>query len=237
MTHTSRSALGARAGAIALAAAGILFALFPLLRPWDDLPQTSAGFTVAMGSPLWVAAHLCGALAFTLLCLGALAVRDALRGSGRERGSGVAVILLWVGTALTLQYFGAEEFALHALTTLPEPISPAAVDAIRMGGAQTTVFGVGLILVALGAILLAVAVWRAGARDSAVRGGSARRDGVLWRGSAVLLTIGISCYLPQFFLPPAGRIAHGIVMAAGALWLAAALWRSRLADRLTDHVE
>ena len=33
--------------------------------------------------------------------------------------------------------------------------------------------------------------------------------------------------LPQFFLPPAARIAHGLVLAAELAVLAASLWRTR----------
>jgi hypothetical protein len=39
--------------------------------------------------------------------------------------------------------------------------------------------------------------------------------------------IGLVLYLPQFFLPPPVRVAHGLLLAAGCLWLAIGLWGRR----------
>lgn len=36
-------------------------------------------------------------------------------------------------------------------------------------------------------------------------------------------------YLPQFFGPPPVRIAHGVLLAVGCLWLAGGLWSRRAA--------
>jgi hypothetical protein len=77
-----------------------------------------------------------------------------------------------------------------------------------------TIFGMGLLLLAAGAITAAIAVWR---------------SHVLPRASAILFAAGMVLFLPQFFGPAAVRIAHGILLAAGLLILAAALWAS--ADR------
>lgn len=33
-------------------------------------------------------------------------------------------------------------------------------------------------------------------------------------------------FLAQFFTPPAVRIAHGVLVAAGSIWVALALWRA-----------
>lgn len=207
---TGATARGIRPGAVALAGAGALFALFPLLRPWSDKVDGPGGLIEAAASPMWVVAHLCGAGAFLLVCLGALAVRDAHRGTAGERTARAAVVALWLGSGLTLLFFGAETFALHALAQAEAPV--ALLDAVREGPAALIVFALGLLLVAVGAVLLAVAVWR---------------GGIMGRASAVLVAALLALYLPQFFLPPAGRIIHGVLTAAGALWLAAALWRAR----------
>ncbi|QTV80742.1 hypothetical protein [Microbacterium sp. NIBRBAC000506063] len=42
---------GIRSGALALALSGVLFALFPLLRPWADKSQLEDGLIQATGSP------------------------------------------------------------------------------------------------------------------------------------------------------------------------------------------
>jgi hypothetical protein len=59
--------------------------------------------------------------------------------------------------------------------------------------------------------LAAVAVWR---------------SGVLPRSSGILFAFGFALFLPQFFTPPAVRIVHGVLVAAGSIWLALALWRA-----------
>jgi hypothetical protein len=41
-----------------------------------------------------------------------------------------------------------------------------------------------------------------------------------------LFATGFALFLPQFFSPAAVRIAHGILLAAGSIILAAALWTS-----------
>ena len=67
-------------------------------------------------------------------------------------------------------------------------------------------FGLGLVALAGAGVAIAVAQWRTGYRR--------------WAG--LPLAVGLVCYLPQFFLPAEGRIAHGVLMLAGALVWAAA---------------
>ncbi|WP_294179728.1 hypothetical protein [uncultured Schumannella sp.] len=212
MTLLARDSIpGSRAAAAALACSGVLFALFPLLRPWSDKLETAAGLAEAFGSPWWVVAHLVGAVALILLALGAIPVRDAHLSTPGAAAARATLPLLWAGIGLTLLYYGAETFALHAIAGDESTIVEIS-EATRYGVVQLTVFVVGLVLVAAGAITLAIAVWR---------------GGVLPRFSAVPLAGIVALYLPQFFLPPAGRIAHGLVTAVAALWLAAALSRAR----------
>ena len=76
----------------------------------------------------------------------------------------------------------------------------------------------GLLLLAAGGVALAVTLWRHSAR-----------------AAAVLLGAGLALYLPQFWFPPAGRVLHGLVLAAGLVLLAPAGRRERVgaAGRLT----
>ena len=53
----STSATRIRAGAAALAAAGVLFLAYPALRPWHD-EGTAAGAAASMSSAAWVTALL-----------------------------------------------------------------------------------------------------------------------------------------------------------------------------------
>ena len=128
-----------------LAAAGALFVIYPLVRPWGD--ATPEGIAAAFGSPFWLVAHMAAMAAFVLVGVAGLPSRAAQTA--------------WVaGTALVLPYYGAEAFALHALAGTPDVAALA--EQIRMGATQVTVFGLGLGLLAVAGVLTAVAVGRAG---------------------------------------------------------------------------
>jgi hypothetical protein len=42
-----------------------------------------------------------------------------------------------------------------------------------------------------------------------------------------VFAIGLALFLPQFYLPPAARIAHGLLTGVGLALLAIYLWRAR----------
>ena len=208
----STSATRIRAGAVALAAAGVLFVAYPALRPWHD-EGTIAGATASMSSAAWVAAHFFAILGFTLMPLGLLALRSALAPTRAEPLALTAAVLAWIGSGLVLPYYGAEDFGLHAIAGSAGPKSDllSVVDAVRFQPLAATIFGTGLILLAAAATMAAIAVWR---------------SNVLPRASAILFAAGMVLFFPQFFSPAAARIAHGILLAAGLVILAAALWAS-----------
>jgi hypothetical protein len=195
-----------RLGAVALAAAGILFVLYPAVRPWDD-ESTVDGAVAAMSSPAWVASHLFAMIGFILVPLGLLAFRGVRLGP--------AAVTMWIGAGLTLPYYGAEDFGLnaiarqaaagHALDVLD------LVDAVRYAPVAATTFAVGLVTLGVGAVLAAVAVWR---------------SGVMARYVGVPFALGFALFIPQFYTPAAVRIAHGVLVGAGCAWLAWALWRA-----------
>jgi hypothetical protein len=208
----STSATRIRAGAAALAAAGVLFLAYPVLRPWHD-EGTVAGATASMSSTAWVAAHFFAMLGFILMPLGLLALREALAATRAEPLALTAAVLAWIGSGLVLPYYGAEDFGLHAIAG---PHGPRAgllslVNAVRFQPLAATIFGAGLLLLAAAGILVAIAVWR---------------SHVLPRASGILFAAGIALFLPQFFGPATVRIAHGTLFAAGLIVLAAALWAS-----------
>jgi hypothetical protein len=71
-----------RLGAAALAASGVLFFLYPAVRPWHD-ESTVSGAVASMSSNAWVTAHLFAMLALILMPLGLLALcRLAEEGRG-----------------------------------------------------------------------------------------------------------------------------------------------------------
>ncbi|TWP52700.1 hypothetical protein FKR81_10405 [Lentzea tibetensis] len=186
-----------RMGAVLLAAAGVLFLLYPAIRPWED-ESTVEGATKAIGSDAWVASHLFAMLGFILVPLALLAIRV----------TGAALVTFWVGVGLTLPYYGAEDFALNAAAKNQSDLL-AIVEDFRYGTVAVTTFSIGLLLIAVGAILTARAIARTELR---------------W--SAVLFAAGFALFLPQFFTPPAVRIAHGVLLAAGCVGFAVAVWRA-----------
>ena len=194
-----------RLASAALAVAGVLFLLYPLTRPWHD-ESTVEGARLSMGSGWWVASHLFAMIGFILVPLGLLAVSTVV---GRGLAF-VAFVVTWVGAGLTLPYYGAEDFGLHGVAAV-DRLDLDLVDAIRYEPVAATTFGAGLILLAIGGALAAVAVWR---------------SGVLPRFSGVLFGLGFVLFLPQFYTPPAVRIGHGVLLAVGLVWLATALWRA-----------
>jgi hypothetical protein len=202
-----------RLGAVAFAAAGVLFFLYPAARPWAD-EATVAGALQAMGSRAWVASHVFAMLGFVLVGLGVLAVRGFLSESPGGPLAGAAVVAAWAGAGLTLPYYGAEAFGLHAIATAADGQDIdllAVVDGFRFDPVAITLFGLGLVALAAGAVLLAVAI---------------RRSGRLPRHAGALFALGFVLFLPQFFTPPVVRIGHGVLVALGCVAIAVALWRS-----------
>ncbi|GHJ47854.1 hypothetical protein Cs7R123_51960 [Catellatospora sp. TT07R-123] len=189
-----------RLAAAALTVAGILFLLYPALRPWAD-ESTAAGALHAMSSPWWVATHLFAMAGFILVPLALLRV------------SSVAAVIMWIGAGLTLPYYGAEDFALNTLATKISGGQQLDLldlsDSIRYHPAAVATFLIGLLLLGVGAVWAAVAVWRSGS---------------LPRYSALAFGAGFALFIPQFYTGEALRIAHGGLMLIGCVWLAAALW-------------
>lgn len=203
-----------RFGIAALPVSGLAFLLFPALRPWHD-EATEAGALAAFGSGAWLTSHLLGALGFLLVPLGLLAVHQLLRATPSAQLSRAAVVVCWLGVGFLLPYFGAEAFGLHAIARAAAEGQVldvlALAEGVRMGAAAITTFGIGLVAVAVGAVMAAVAV---------------ANSGVLPRHAGVLMALGLALYLPQFFGPPWVRVAHGALLATGLFVLALAAWNA-----------
>jgi hypothetical protein len=174
--------------------AGVFFLLYPVVRPWTD-ETTASGAHEAMSSNAWVVAHFVAMLGFILVPLALLGLRQSV-------GLAPAAVM-WVGAGLTLPYYGAEDFGLHAAATEGGRDLLDVVEATRYNPVAITIFGVGLVTLAVGAVLVAVRLWRA---ESAAR------------YAAVVFAAGFVLFLPQFFTPEPVRIAHGVLMLVGLAW-------------------
>src|SRR5512146_1138713 len=89
-----------RLGATALGLAGILFVLYPAIRPFSD--EKSLQGAAAFASTEWLVAHILGMLGFTLIGLGLLGLHITLRETRGERLAFGAVVVGWLGIGLTL---------------------------------------------------------------------------------------------------------------------------------------
>jgi hypothetical protein len=111
----SITAFRVRLGSIALAGAGVLFALYPALRPFSD--EASLQGAAAFGSPAWLVAHMLAMVGFILTTLGLYALHLSLQGTRAERRSFWALVVWWIGAGLTLPFYGAEAFGLQPVET------------------------------------------------------------------------------------------------------------------------
>jgi hypothetical protein len=194
----------------AFVAAGLLFLLFPLLRPWPDETVATADLAFAFASDRWVVAHLCGIFGLGLLAPALLGLRTLLGARAGATTATWALVTAWVGAGCAALYFGAEIFGIRTIAEAALRENDlgllADVEALRMQPWAVTLFGTGLLLIAASGVLVAIALWRSGAR---------RR----WAG--VPLAIGLVLVLPQFFGGPELRIAHGFLVAIGCFLVAA----------------
>ncbi|OZC97281.1 hypothetical protein CH275_24255 [Rhodococcus sp. 06-235-1A] len=172
---------------------GIMFAAYPALRPYSS--EVGSAGADAFASSNWVLAH-------TFAMFGFVALGLAVVYGGRR--SDPAVVATWIGVGLVLPYYGAETFALHALgVDAAANSNPGLIDLadpIRYSTVQMVMFGVGLVSIAAGLVIFA-----------------------LRNRYAMVLAAGFVLFLPQFYTPPAVRIAHGLLIAVGAIIAARAV--------------
>jgi hypothetical protein len=200
-----------RLGAVSFVAAGLLFVLYPAIRPFSD--EASLQGATAFASPAWILAHMLAMLGFTLLAVGLVGWYLSLQQSAVEHLAFRALVLSLLGIGLTLPFYGGEAFGLHAIGQ--EAIRQHNAALVSMAnvvrsGPGLVMFLVGLVLLAGGTIILATAVWKSGAFPK-------------WSG--LPLAVGFALYIPQFFGTQPIRVAHGLLVAAGCLWLAGRMWR------------
>jgi hypothetical protein len=198
----------------ALILAGVCFVIYPALRPFSDEKTLHDG-AHAFASAGWLVAHSFAIAGFILLALGLLGTYLTLAATAVARRAMWGVGLSWIGVGLTLPYYGAEAFGLHAVgqtaITRNDPrLFTSLVHDVRWEqGAWFIV--IGLLLLAAGVITIASAV---------------RASGSLPRNSAVLLAVAVALFLPQFAAPQPVRIGYGVLLLAGC-WIAASALRMR----------
>ena len=199
-----------RLAAIALAIAGIFFVLYPAIRPFSD--ETTLQGAQAFASTAWLVAHMLAMVAFTLSALGLLGLYLALRDSTVESLAFWAMVIFWLGVGLTLPFYGGEAFGLHAIgqEALKEHSTAlVGLASVVRSGPELVMFLIGLLLLAISAIIAAVAIWRSNSFNK-------------WSG--IPFAVAFALYIPQFFGTQPIRVAHGLLLTIGCLWIAADLY-------------
>lgn len=204
-----------RGAAVTLGLSSLALALFPQFRPFFFFDPTHPMETMDAAAPavisgLWRFAHYLALIGFVLLLCALPALRARLAAAGVEARSRLATLLCGLGVALILPTLGVELYALPAIGRIylagNVSIAPA-VSLIYIGGA-TLVMLLGLLVLAIGAIVLAVAIARSRA---------------LPRWAGIVYAIGLAAWCPLF--PPVVRVVDGLLIGIGGLALAWALRR------------
>ncbi len=208
--------------AIAFALAGIGFVLYPALRPFSDEVSMDGARAFASGS--WVVAHGLAIVAFVLLAVGlyglSVSAADTVM-AGRARW---AVVVSWVGVGLTLPYYGAEVFGLHAVgQTAVDRADPALLETMT----DSIRWDVGIWFIITGLVALAIGVGVAASTAWRLHRGARR-----W--ALVPLAVAVALYIPQFGGPQPVRVAHGALMAVGCWVVAWTLTSSSLIGSPAD---
>lgn len=194
-------------GAVALVVSALFLAVFPLLRPFGDRSSNSIEVAQTLTSTRWVVSHILGTLGFVLLPIGLFGLYGFLRGSPVERRALHGLILSWLGIGLFLPIFGNETFALPAIgnaaLTQKNPDLTRLEETIHTQPHFLAFLIPSLLLLAVGGIFIAVAVWK---------------SGMLPKWSGILLAIGLAFFFPLF--PQSIRVLDGLLMGVGGVWLA-----------------
>jgi hypothetical protein len=205
-----------RLGSLALGTSSFLFVLFPIVRPFFPMPGggSPAEFTVigqAYVMPAWVVSHLIAMVALVLLLHGMLTLHAFLSDDRGERRAFVGMIFGLTGIALILPTLGVETYALPVLgqAYLDGKTDLSAILLPLYRGPDNMVLILGLLLLAVGGILLAVAIWSSASLPK-------------WAG--VILAAGLLLWFPLF--PQVIRIIDGLLIGIGGLWLAWTIWRT-----------
>jgi hypothetical protein len=205
-----------RLGSGALAVAGILFVLYPAIRPFSD--ESTLQGAAAFASAAWLVAHILAMGGFTLLMIGLLGLYIRLEGTRSERFCFAALVTGLLGIGLTLPFYGGEAFGLHTIgvdALRQHSAALVGLTAAIRGEPQLTMFLIGLLLIGVSAILVAAAIWKS-------------RTLPKWCG--VPFALAFAFYTPQFFGTQPVRVAHGLLVAVGCLWIAISLWRVSTVD-------
>lgn len=198
--------------ALTLGLSSLAFAVFALVRPYPRFDprvpaETMAGGAPAVASPAWLVAHYLLLIGFVLLLCVLPALHARLSAAGVEARSRRAMLLSGIGIALILPTLGVELYVLPEIGHLYLAGQRNVAQLVGLyRGPALLVMLLGLLLLAIGAVIFARAVGKSDA---------------LPRWAAVTYAVGLAFWCP--LLPPSVRVLDGLLIGLGGLGLAWAL--------------
>ena len=201
--------------ALTLGLSSLALAVFALVRPYPRFDprvpaETMARAAPAVASGAWLLAHSLLLIGFVLLLCALPALHARLSAAGDEAPSRRAMFLIGIGVTLILPTLGVE------LYVLPE-IGRLSLDGQRNVGELVGLYrGPALLVMLLGLLLLAI--------GAVIFARAAGRNGALPRWAAVTYALGLALWCP--LLPSPVRIVDGLLIGVGGLGLAWALRRA-----------
>ena len=189
-----------------IALSGLLFVLYPAIRPFSD--EKSLRGAAAFASNAWILSHSLAILGFILLVLAFFGLYLLFQNTPAEQPALAGLVLSWIGVGLTLPFYGAEVFGLHAIGQAALKQNNASLVSLAAdvrGEPGIWFIVIGLLLLAIGVVVIAVAIWRS-------------RLLISWIG--IPLAAGFALYLPQFMTPQPVRVAHGLLITVGCALIA-----------------
>ena len=204
-----------RGAALTLGLSSLALALFPQFRPFFFFDPTRPMETMDAAAPAvasipWRFSHYLALIGFVLLICVLPALHARLAAAGVETRSRRATLLCTLGAVLVLPTLGVELYAFPAISRvyLAGNVSIAPAVSIMYIGGATLMMLLGLVLLAIGAIVLATAIARSHA---------------LPKWAAIVYAIGLAAWCPLF--PPIVRVVDGILIGVGGIALAWSLRR------------
>ena len=169
-----------RIGLFALPLSGVLLA-WSSLEPQPDQTKDPEAWARFVGSGYYLLTHVFGSAGSAILAIfGVFALGAYLSGGRAGRLGLVAMIVTVIGQALSLVIGGVSTFALNAIGRA-YLAGTKDVMKLQFSAAMSVLFGLVLLLLVLGNVLLGVAVWRSETLP--------KWAGAIWVASALLFYV------------------------------------------------
>jgi hypothetical protein len=201
-----------RIGLFALPLSGVLIA-WSSLDPQPDQVKHPEEWARFVGSSYYLLTHVFGSIGSALLAIfGVFALGAYLTGGRAGRLGLVAMVITVVGQSLSLVIGGVSTFASNAIG---RAYLAGTKEVIRLEfpTAMSVLFGLAILLLVVGNVLLGVAVWRSETLP--------KWAGAIWVASALLFyvlgaVLGMATTGSSLLTQPVG----GLLMVVGGGWIA-----------------